>query len=63
MQEARARRAKIEGIDELILQRIRYLIKTEHLVEDPVLVLARRVEVLTWVLAATAVTQVTLRIL
>lgn len=63
MQEARARRAKREGIDELILQRIRYLIKTEHLVEDPVLVLARRVEVLTWVVAATAVTQVTLRIL
>lgn len=63
MQEARERRAKREGIDELILQRIRYLIKTEHLVKDPVLVLARRVEVLTWVLAATAVTQVTLRIL
>lgn len=52
-----------EGIDELIVQRVKYLMKTEQRLEDPVLVLAKRVEVLTWVVAAAAVTQVTLRLI
>jgi len=51
-----------EGINELIAQRAKYLMESERLLEDPVLVLAKRVEVLTWVIAATAVAQVGLRL-
>lgn len=52
-----------EGINELLVQRAKFLMESERLLEDPVLVLAKRVEVLTWIVAATAVTQVALRIL
>lgn len=51
-----------DGTDELIEQRAKFLIETQQLIEDPVLILARRVEVLTWVVAAAAVTQVGLRL-
>lgn len=51
-----------EGIDELIVQRVKYLMKTERVLDDPILVLAKQLKVLTWVVAATAVTQVTLRL-
>lgn len=52
-----------DGLNELLVQRAKFLIESERLLEDPVLVLAKRVEVLTWVIAATAVTQLGLRLL
>lgn len=52
-----------EGINELIRQRALFLMESEKLLEDPVLILANRVRVLTWVITAATVTQVGLRLL
>lgn len=51
-----------EGINELLVQRAKYLIETQQLLNDPVLVLAKRIEALTWVIAATAIAQVALHL-
>lgn len=51
-----------DGINELIRQRALFLMESEKLLEDPVLVLANRVRVLTWVIVGATLTQVGLRL-
>jgi hypothetical protein len=52
---------KLDGINELIAQRAKFLIESEKLLEDPTLILAERVRFLTWAITALTVTQVGLR--
>ena len=52
---------KLDGINELIAQRAKFLIESEKLLEDPTRLLCERVRYLTWAITALTVTQVGLR--
>ena len=49
------------AVNKLIAQRAKFLIESERLLADPTLLLARRVQQLTWAIGALAVVQVAVR--
>lgn len=50
-------------VNELVRQRALFLMERDRLLEDPMLILADRVKVLSWVISAAAVAQIGLRLI